>query len=67
VRGERFGELGKRFPVTLSVGVATRVTSDIDLEALLARADKALYSAKKEGRDRVVAARGGETSVVGKA
>ena len=36
-------------------------------DALLARADKALYSAKKEGRDRVVAARGGEPSVVGKA
>jgi len=53
--------------VTLSVGVATRTASDIDLEALLARADKALYRAKKEGRDRVVAARGGEPSVVGKA
>jgi PleD family two-component response regulator len=51
----------------MSIGVATRAASDIDLEALLARADKALYSAKKEGRDRVVAARGGETLVVGKA
>jgi diguanylate cyclase (GGDEF)-like protein len=58
VRNERYGEDGKRFPVSMSIGVATRSGSDNDLEALLARADKALYAAKKGGRDRVVAARG---------
>jgi diguanylate cyclase (GGDEF)-like protein len=57
VRAERFGEPEKRFPVTVSVGVATRTRNDRDQEALIARADKALYAAKADGRDRVVAAR----------
>jgi len=57
VRAGRYGEENKRFPITVSIGVATRTASDRDQEALSARADKALYSAKSSGRDRVVAAR----------
>jgi len=38
--------------------VATRTQGDRELEALIARADKALYAAKAGGRDRVMAARG---------
>jgi two-component system, cell cycle response regulator len=40
--------------VTCSLGVAQRVPEDRDGGALLARADGALYAAKRGGRDRVV-------------
>jgi diguanylate cyclase (GGDEF)-like protein len=43
--------------VTISSGVATADNPEEDLEALLQRADQALYRAKDEGRNRVVAAR----------
>jgi diguanylate cyclase (GGDEF)-like protein len=43
--------------VTISTGVATADNPEEDLEALLQRADQALYRAKDEGRNRVVAAR----------
>jgi diguanylate cyclase (GGDEF)-like protein len=42
-------------PVSLSAGLATMLADDT-VESLLARADKALYSAKDSGRDKVVAA-----------
>jgi diguanylate cyclase (GGDEF)-like protein len=42
--------------VTISVGVATADHPSETLEALLKRADQALYKAKSEGRNRVVAA-----------
>ena len=44
-----------KIPVTASVGVASLEGSGDTLEALLARADAALYAAKKRGRNRVVA------------
>ncbi|MEW5787748.1 MAG: diguanylate cyclase [Pseudomonadota bacterium] len=53
----RFGREGLTFPVTLSVGLATREAADPDMDALLARADRALYAAKEGGRNRVVADR----------
>lgn len=43
-------------PVTASLGVATLSAYDSDGEALLRRADVALYAAKRSGRDRVVMA-----------
>lgn len=42
--------------ITVSVGLARRL-ADEPINALLIRADGALYRAKKEGRDRVVSAR----------
>lgn len=39
--------------VSISLGVATACGTDSDTEALLARADAALYAAKRHGRDRV--------------
>ena len=47
---------GNDILVTLSLGVASRRDGE-GREALVARADEALYRAKRGGRDRVVASR----------
>ena len=39
---------------TMSIGVAENTPQDIEIEAVLKRADEALYEAKSSGRDRVV-------------
>jgi two-component system, cell cycle response regulator len=44
-----------RLRVTASVGLATLEHTDDTVEMLFKRADKALYAAKREGRNRVVA------------
>ena len=45
----------RAIPVTVSVGVAVRHTQDASASEMLKRADEALYRAKAEGRNRVVA------------
>ena len=42
-----------RVPLTISIGMAARRDADTDPSMLLERADKALYAAKREGRNRV--------------
>jgi diguanylate cyclase (GGDEF)-like protein/PAS domain S-box-containing protein len=44
---------GSAIPFTVSIGVATRVPGEHDLEAIMKRADQALYKAKENGRNRV--------------
>ncbi|MFO0394706.1 MAG: diguanylate cyclase [Lysobacteraceae bacterium] len=44
------------WPLTISVGVASRTPGDTDVRDLLRRADDAMYAAKRGGRNRVVLA-----------
>ncbi len=44
---------GEKLGVTVSIGVATRAADDEDMTGILARADRALYAAKRAGRNRV--------------
>lgn len=48
------GELS--LPITVSIGVAATSPADLAFDHLLRRADRALYRAKNEGRNRVVLA-----------
>lgn len=43
----------KPIPFTVSIGVVTRKAGEHNVEALMKRADRALYRAKKSGRNRV--------------
>jgi diguanylate cyclase (GGDEF)-like protein len=52
----RFVHEGARIPLTASFGVAVWPADGKEPEALLAAADRGLYSAKQSGRNRVVAA-----------
>jgi diguanylate cyclase (GGDEF)-like protein len=54
VRGLNLGDTG--IPsISVSIGVAVADTPDVSIPDLLKRADRALYNAKRGGRDRVVA------------
>ncbi len=51
-------EEGLVITLSVSIGVATLLPDDPDLDAIIARADIALYAAKNHGRNRVELARG---------
>lgn len=50
-----FGPEGQSFAVTVSQGVACLGSEDSALDSLFARADVAMYEAKRQGKNRVVA------------
>lgn len=52
----KIGDKGAEIRVTISVGVAIFPDDGNEVEALIAKADEALYAAKRNGRDRVVLA-----------
>jgi diguanylate cyclase (GGDEF)-like protein len=57
IAGHAFDFEGTRIPVTVSLGVAGIPHPDIKTaEDLVARADRALYEAKRAGRNRAVQA-----------
>ena len=59
VQAMRVDHMGRELPpVTVSIGLATHLDSLESSEQLIQRADRALYRAKREGRDRVVADNG---------
>jgi diguanylate cyclase (GGDEF)-like protein len=57
IRAVAPGDMGIDDPISVSVGVAVSEAEDVGLPSLLESADKALYRAKREGRNRVVLAR----------
>ena len=58
IAGEPFaiGSGERTVPVTVSIGIATLASGEETAEVLLKRADEAVYRAKRDGRNRVVAA-----------
>lgn len=48
------GDSGEAFGVTVSLGVTYLNASDLDLRDLFARADAAMYQAKRQGKNQVV-------------
>ncbi len=58
IGGEPFatGEAGVSVSVTVSIGICSLTSPDDTADALVKRADAALYLAKRDGRNRVVAA-----------
>lgn len=56
IAGEPITAVGQRLAVTVSIGVAARKAGETSAEAIVARADRALYAAKTQGRDRIVSA-----------
>jgi len=57
IASEPFGisQGAKAIDVTISIGIATLDTADDNASSILKRADQALYRAKRDGRNRVVA------------
>ncbi|MES2857788.1 MAG: GGDEF domain-containing protein [Pseudomonadota bacterium] len=47
---------GRPLPLTISIGLAALRNTDVGVAEVLERADKALYAAKREGRNRVCVA-----------
>jgi diguanylate cyclase (GGDEF)-like protein len=57
VKGEPFGDTGEQLAkLTVSIGVASYPIHGVSFSVLVEAADQALYSAKQEGRDRVIVA-----------
>lgn len=57
VAPDESSQRGAIVPLTLSIGVADLAREDATPEAFIARADAALYEAKRAGRNRVVSSR----------
>jgi len=56
IETHKFNHEGTVIPVTISLGVVTKSTNDTDWSELFDHADKALYTSKQTGRNRVTIA-----------
>jgi diguanylate cyclase (GGDEF)-like protein len=54
IKGREVMNMADPITVTVSAGITSLSEQDATTEALLARADNALYLAKQQGRDRIV-------------
>lgn len=54
IKGRKISDRTREITVTVSAGVTSLSEQDASADAILQRADEALYMAKQEGRDRVV-------------
>lgn len=63
IASEAFQANGQSFPLTISIGVATTLPDD-DNGAIIARADEALRTAKRQGRNRVFSHNGNQAAVI---
>lgn len=53
IQNAEFNFDGKKIPVTVSVGLASRRATDLEWSKLFDRADRALYASKQAGRNRL--------------
>ena len=53
IQNHEFVFENKRIPVTISLGVSSKLSSDTEWAVLLERVDKALYTSKQTGRNKV--------------
>jgi len=56
IENKKFEMNGIEIPITISLGVSTKLASDKDWQSLFGRADKALYTSKNGGRNCATAA-----------
>lgn len=56
IEGAEFAWENKKIPVTISVGVATKLPTETEWTQIYDRADKALYQSKQAGRNRTTVA-----------
>lgn len=54
IQRQAFSHHGQTFSITVSQGLTGRLPEDTDLDSLFARADAALYEAKRQGKNRIV-------------
>jgi len=54
IKARKISDSTREITVTVSAGVTSLSEQDATAEAILQRADEALYLAKQQGRDRVV-------------
>ncbi|HEF4760600.1 TPA: sensor domain-containing diguanylate cyclase [Pseudomonas putida] len=54
IQGLSFDHDGQAFGITISQGLTTLTTGDEHIENLFARADAAMYQAKRDGKNRIV-------------